>query len=277
MVRMSINVDVLQLEELQYYLAKASAGELSRTAAAMKDGALLIQKRWVGFAGGGELGDLPRLKRPKGGYARSIKTEPRGEFEHEIYSDAKVAEYIENGTEELDMKQTHTRGPRSRVSKKGVPYLIVPFRWGTPGAIGFKNVIPDAVYDIVRNKEFRASSVKVSPNNSNYRTPNAKGEMVGRARYRWGDRLKESDFDGTIKEKSYMNGMVRFENGFRKNGEIKKRYGGYFTFRVISANSPKGSWIKPAMPARHVIAALVKETQGPIEKMVEGAITEDLA
>jgi hypothetical protein len=51
---------------------------------------------------------------------------------------------------------------------------------------------------------------------------------------------------------------------------------GYFTFRVISAKSPKHSWIKPAMAARPVTKAVADVNRESINTMVEGAIMEDL-
>jgi hypothetical protein len=169
------------------------------------------------------------------------------------------------------------------VIRKGGPYLIIPFRWGTPGSkknprVGFgNNVITAGVYRQLLKESFGASRVMVSPAHSTTMTPNAHGEMVGRAQYEWGSRLQGSNFAGTIKQKTRMAGMVRFENGYDKNGEISKRYGGYVTFRVISVNSPKNSWIKPETPARHVTRAVLDETRETIERMVDKAIKEDIA
>ena len=286
MIRIKIAENNPHLEELQYLLASASAGVLPGTVRAMKDGASIIQKTWKGYAAGGSLPGVEKLKNPQGGYMRSIHVDKRGPFNYEIYSEAKIADWIENGTEELDMKTTHPFGPRSRVAKRvvskktgkvlreGGSYLIIPFRWGTPGSkknprVGFgNNVITAGAYRQLLKRSFGASRVTVSPANSNYMTPNARGDMVGRAQYEWGSRFSSND---------NMNGMVRFENGYNKNGEISKRYGGYFTFRVISANSPKNSWIKPATPPRHVTQAVMDETRETIEQMVDEAIKGDIA
>jgi hypothetical protein len=137
-----------------------------------------------------------------------------------------------------------------------------------------------AYYRQLTKKEFGASKVTASPNTSGYETPNARGEMVGRARYKWGNRLRGSDFAGTVEQKTRMDGMVRFENGFDKEGNIKRRYGGYFTFRIISANPESQSWkrnkwIKPATPALHVAEIVARETRKDVEAMVDAAIMED--
>ena len=267
------------LEELQFHLAKLGMGSMPRTAGAMASGAEIIRARWVDFAKGGPLkGVTEKLKRPSGGYARSIRVHKNGPFDYEIYSEAKVAELIENGTDDLDMKTTHPYGPRSRVSKEGFPYLIVPFRWGTPKTIGFKNIIPEAVYNMIKNKkQFQQSRVSVGADNADaaHTTPNAQtpSKMVGRAQYKWGTRLNGI---GYVDHRRNIEGMVSME-GQVEGG--KKRASGYFTFRVISAKqlvTKPYSWIKPATPARHVTRAVTEETRDVVKAMVETAIREDL-
>lgn len=263
------------LKELQYWLAKKArlnAEEMERTAAVIEDAAYVIREVWRGFAMGGKLEGVEQLKKPNDGYARSIQISPRGRFQYEVGSDAPIADQIERGTKEkeIDMKKTHPFGPRSRISAKGVPYLIIPFRWGTPAKkgetrVGFKNVMPIKVHDIV--KKFETSRVTKSADDPTARkTPNAQRKMVGRAVYKWGDRLDTSALAGTEKEKRDMNGMVRMANS-----------GGYFTFRVISANSPAGSWkwTKPAEPPRPVRQAVLNATKDMIDKNIQTALGED--
>jgi hypothetical protein len=280
MIRITVGTNNPRLEELQFLLAKMGqrAGTLPRTAAALNAGAELIQDTWQKYATGET--PMPGLK-PSGSYAKSIRTKPLGEFEHEIFSEAKIAERIENGTEELDMKKTHPYGPRSRVSKKGIPYLIVPFQWGTKEGtkrVGAKNIIPKQLLNMMLSKKFKKSTVKSDSQSPNApRSPNARGEMVARNTYTWGDRTRGSDFSGTIEQKRFTNGMVRFEQGTAADSPQGKRYGGYFTFRVISANSPANSWIKPATPALHVAEIVAKETRKDVEAMVDAAIKEDFS
>ena len=280
MTRIRIAESNPYLEELQYHLAKLGAGSLPKTAGALRDGAAIIRDIWKGFAMGGPLPGINEpLKTPSGAYARSIHIVKLGPFEYEIASDAQIAEWIENGTQELDMKKTHPYGPRSRVSKKGVPYLVIPFRWGTPEGrdgkrVGFKNIMPESVYSIIKNKQkFRQTKTLMTTHNE----PNAKGQPVSRREYKgadgkggWGDRLTA---DMGLEVSSNMEGMSSML-GQREGG--KNRTSGYFTFRVISANSPKHSWIKPAMRPRPVTQAVAKTTEKIIEESVESAIREDL-
>ena len=269
MIRMKVSTDNPLLKELEYRLAKmgTQAGAMKSTAKVMEAGARLIQMRWIDFAGGGALKGVERLKSPSGGYARSIRTKQIGPFEHEIYSDSKVARWIEYGTDAYDMTTKHPRGPRSRISKDGVPYLIVPFQWGTKeGTVRSpRNTIPNSLLSLMQSRKFKKSSV----GKETYRTTNAQGGMADRATYSWGSRVKGSDFAGTVLEKLRASGMVRFEQG-----TSRKRYGAYFTFRVITPHSR--GWIRPARPARHVTKAVAAETRETINAMVDTAIMEDL-
>ena len=271
MIRMKIAENNSLLAELQYRLLKFGQGSMPATSDAMKAAADHIQEKWRGYANGGDLDGVERLNSPSWEYARSIKVNKLGLFQYEIYSELKLAKRIEDGIPDHDMKTTHPYGPKSRVSKKGVPYLIIPFSWGTPGGknkpVGFKNIMPKSVYNTVKNlKKMRTLT---DADNSSKKTPNAQNpsKMVGRAEYNSGyGRLKGSDFAGTIEQKTRMSGMVRLDTGKSK----------YFTFRIISAKSPASSWIRKGEPARPVTRALANYSQKFIETIVDVAIKEDL-
>jgi hypothetical protein len=260
------------LDELQYQLKLLEKGNFPRTEAAFAAGAKKAQSAWQEYAlGKTGLPGVAAMEHPSGRYAQSIRTRQTGVFDHEIYSGAKIAERIEYGTDPLDMKTTHPYGPRSRISKKGVPYLIIPFQWGTKkgtARAGPRNIVPKELLGIMRNSQFKKSTV----NNRTVQSPNARGDMVDRRTYTWGDRAGEADFAGTVEEKTLADGMVRFEQG-EAGG---KRYGAYFTFRVISANSPANSWIRPAEPAYHVTRGVKEEAEKDIVKMAETALVEDI-
>jgi hypothetical protein len=241
----------------------------------MYAGAGFIKDTWQKYATGEHhLPGIMPLKNPSIKYARSIHINKIGPFQYEIVSEAEIADWIENGTEQLDMKTTHPYGPRSRVSKKGVSYLVIPFRWGTPEGrdgkrVGFRNIMPDAVYKIVKNKEkFRQTRALMTTHNE----PNFRGEQVERRNYSdaagkaaWGDRLTAEMNEEVTPNMEGMSSMV---------GQ-NRRAAGYFTFRVISANSPKHSWIKPATPARNVTNGVQEYTRDTIESMIDSALEEE--
>jgi hypothetical protein len=279
MIKMNIALNDQALYEI---LARLSpwGNDFSMTKIAAEKAANHILEQWRAFALGGDLDGVERLKKPNRWYFSSIKTRPLGHLSYEIYSEAPIADWIENGTRSFDMKKTHTIGPKSRISKKtGVPYLIVPFQWGTPRTVKFGNVMPQSVYNIVKKFEKMRTLRSADDALEKDKTPNNQtpSRMVGRAKYNKGyDRLSGMDFAGTVEEKlklasSNMAGMVRAEDSTGKN-----RASGYFTFRVISAASRPGSWINPGIKARHVTEAVVKKTKEPVSEIINEALRVDL-
>jgi hypothetical protein len=271
MVKLNISLDSDILLELMRAMNVFGTGFLPKTVKAINESAEGIQEHWIDYALGGKgiPGVLP-LNNPRIRYANSIKIDTKGWYEREIYSKAKEADWIENGTEEIDMKDTHTKGPRSRIVKegpnKGKSYLIVPFKWGTTSLA--RNIVPGAIQNLMRSTGFKASKVtgiKDKPE-INYR-----GELIDRWSYDWGDRINGADVSGTMQQQTRINGLVRFENSETKG----KKYGGYFTFRIIPSWGTKG-WIKPATPPRNVTRHLSELWQERVSELVENAVKEDL-
>jgi hypothetical protein len=263
---------------------------IPKTKKALQNAAKIVQETWQNYVmGKQELPGVAPLKTPSGRLVNTIKIHTQDRLHREIYSESKSMERLINGTPEIDMKETHTKGPKSRVSMKGVPYVIIPFRWGTPPKkgkqrVGFgKNIMPIQVYKIVKNKiTFIPTITTVSADDADedHKTLNAREEMVGRAQYSdvlgekgWGDRLSMEGSD--------MNGM---SNMLGEDGKSA----GYFTFRVISREKPDGwdkkphkkswekSWIKPATPARQITQGVVKAAQEDVNHILEAAVRMDL-
>jgi hypothetical protein len=51
---------------------------------------------------------------------------------------------------------------------------------------------------------------------------------------------------------------------------------GYFTFRVISRESPAGSWIKPATQGRPITQGVVNASQKDVNELMDAAFRRDL-
>jgi hypothetical protein len=288
MIKMKIEIPDEALNELSAMLSMVNS--LPKTEKALQKAAKIVQETWQNYVMGKQtLPGVEPLKTPSRRLVQTIKIHTQDRLHREIYSESKGMERLINGTPEIDMKETHTKGPRSRVSMKGVPYVIIPFRWGTPPKkgeqrVGFgKNIMPVDVYKIVKNKTtFRPTITTVSADDADedHKTPNALSEMVGRAQYSdilgekgWGERLSMEGSD--------MNGMSDMLGEDGKSA-------GYFTFRVISREKPAGwdkkphkksweeSWIKPATPARQITQGVVKATQEDVNNIIEAAVRRDL-
>ncbi len=245
-------------------------------ASAVRASAYAIQEQWKAFASGEPLPSGDKVKNSSGAYAASINTSQQSLWSYNILSKAAVARWLEEGTPEVDFKQTHPYGPRGRVAKKKikgggfryVPYIIIPFRWATPNAgahMGIKNVIPEQIYSAIQSGIRKGTFKRSVVLNGKTASDNFWGEEQQRNTYDWGDRLK--GMGGAI------NGLVAMAGQPNKKGT---RQSTYFTFRVISADSPASAWIKPATKAMKIAEQTANMMAGKVSKVVEAGFYADL-
>jgi hypothetical protein len=270
MIKIDITVDSEFLKQLAERMPSIwDKNRAPETALAFEMSKEEIRKEWAGWANGGELDGIEKIKHPSANLAASIKTKDFAPFNAEIYSESPHAERIQKGTPRLDMKTTHPYGPKSRMSKEGIPYLIVPFRWGTPNAKGgarahFVNFIPVPLFNKIKKMETSKRLAKHDKKGNiiggeTHLEANYAGENIERSNYTWG---------GRHKDEGKMNGMVRMSGK-----------GGYFTFRVISAAqlvTRPYSWIRKEIAPIDVIGALERTTRPKIERMIEKGVKADL-
>lgn len=269
MVKVSVDLDDGLLYQLKESLMGFSNGTgskvMPRTMGAFSAAAKLIQKSWQNWAMGGSLIGAADIKNPNPRLAASIRIRGISDFDISIETDSRYMERIQNGSPEFDMKTKYPYGKKSRVAQKGknkgVPYLIIPFRWGTPNRDGsarahFGNVIPLEVYKILQSRKFRRSETT----GGTHPESNFSGENIERAEYDWGDRIKDDDLGNA-------NGMVKMRSNTGST---------YFTFRVISANSPSGSWVRKEVPPNDVVGAVEKTTRKNVEDLLQAGLEQDL-
>ncbi len=94
--------------------------------------------------------------------------------------------------------------------------------------------------------------------------------MIPRATYNWGSRLHLRE-QGLKDEFANLEGMVVFDTGSHK-----ATHSTYFTFRVVSMDSPAGSWIKPATPPMHITKVVWKAVDEDVRKLIEHGLRKDL-
>ena len=265
MIKVNVDLDQELLSQLRSSLAGLTGGTgantMPGTARAFSYAAKLIQKSWQNWAMGGSLMGAENIKNPNPRLASSIRIRKLSDFDISIETDSRYMEQIQNGMPEFDMKTKYPYGNKSRVSKKGVPYLIIPFRWGTPNKNGsarahFGNTIPLEVYKILQSRKFRKSETT----ENTHPEANFKGENIERAEYDWGDRIKDEDAGNA-------NGMVKMRSNTGST---------YFTFRVISAKSPESAWVRKEVPANDVVSAVEKTTRQNVEDILEAGLEQDL-
>jgi hypothetical protein len=266
MINLTVTADNDLLQQLAYRLPSVFGEKVApATKAAFNTSARYIQGVWKGWAMGSPIAGIPDIRKPNGKLANSIKIKKNGPFDVEIYSESPHMKRIVEGTDPYDMKEDYPYGRKSRVSKKGIPYLIIPFRWATPNQKGgkrahFSNVIPTSLFKEVKaftmsEKKIAEDGKAVTHNESNY-----SGNDVERSDYNWGDRLTDVGGD--------EEGMVRMRND--TGGST------YFTFRVISAISPASSWIRKASPPVDIEGGLERAVRPYVETLVEAGLKADI-
>ena len=272
MTEYTIEYDLTELKKLADNFAKnMSEAALPKTAAAFNKAAMMVRQAWTGYLMQEQpLSGINFLDGVTSAMVRSIRSKQNGDFDHTVYSDSLQLEQKTQGSKEVeyDMKLTHPYGKKSRVSAKGIPYLIIPFRWGTPNGKGtkrahFNNFIPQKYY------ETSVKGLKISDVNEakNYFEKNFHGESIERKGYNWAKKGRLTE-DQAWNDRSV--GMVRMKD---VTGST------YFTFRIISAKSPASSWIyhKDAVPGVDVLAALERTTKPAIERIINEGIEADNA
>lgn len=266
MIQVRLVPEDSQLADLVTSLEFMSSKVMPKTYRAFKMAASLLSYTWKCYASGAPIpGTIMRLKNPTGAYASSIKIRFLSPFCYEIFSNSPVAKYLEYGTKQYDMKETHPFGKRSRVSKKGISYLIIPFRHGTPETIGYAPM-PGELYNKIRAILKRDEElVSVRAKGRKY-SPNYRGELIPRAKYQWGARFSGTGFD-------QLEGMVAMNI---PTGKEKGR-SAYMTFRIISAkNSPTMKWIVKARPAMEMTKHAAEEAGEEIKRMILSGIKQDI-
>jgi hypothetical protein len=266
MIKVKIDADSDLLQQLAYRLPSLfGAGVAPATEQAFNMSVRYIQGVWKGWAMGDPLIGITKIRNPSQGLANSIRIKRNGPFNADIYTESEYAQRIQDGQPELDMKTTHPYGKKSRVSKEGIPYLIVPFRWGTPNRQGgarahFGNTIPQSMYQAIKAfKMVKSIRLKTTHDEENYA-----GQPIQRSEYDWGDRLEA---DGNI------NGMVRMDNETKRGGST------FFTFRVISAAqlvTKPYSWIRKAVPPVDVVSALENAARPVVEEVIQAGFEADI-
>lgn len=264
MVKIDVTINNDLLSQLQMQLMAFTGENGGKIAPATKNAfnlaSKMIQKSWQNWALGGSIEGIENIKNPNAKLASSIHIKRFHDFDASIETSSPYMERIQKGTPEFDMKQTYPKGNKSRVSKNGVPYLIIPFRWGTPNKgvarASFGNTIPLEVAKIIQSKAFQKST----RTGETHIEKNAKGENIKRSEYDWGERINNEDFGNA-------NGMVKMS---ANKGST------YFTFRVISANSPKDKWIRKEVPAIDVVSAIERTTKNDVENLLQKGLETDI-
>ena len=212
-------------------------------------------------------------------YIESLNIRFIGPLSIEIGTPYPVADWIERGRPERDLKRYLDTSHKVRRTETGRRFLVIPFRHNTPGHDALAPSMSPQAYAMAKHLSFSRSVAKIErhvgqtmilhptfgmltaarqpPYLSDIKTRKA-AMTEGRA-YAWGDRLsarmlRAAGFDRDDVRRHA--GMVRM-----KNDAFSNRSGGYMTFRVMAEG--QSGWIVPAKPGLW-IAKQVADKMGSI-------------
>lgn len=249
---------------------------LSNLAHAVEHIAQSAHAQWVAYASGAPLPDGRVIGTRTGTYLRSIQLDRRGDFEWEVFADAPHADAIEAGMPARDLKTMLNTSFKVRVTKDGKRYLIIPFRWGTPGTVTFgKNVMPSSVHRLWTGVNKLQSSMIVGHSRrlsgtGAWSVKTHQPVTVRQRHYLWGDRvtggqLKQAGVTG--QQARHMQGMVRMD---RPGG----RHSQFMTFRVMSEDS--SGWLAPARPGYWPARTVAEKVEAEAERLFVAAVEADV-
>lgn len=187
----------------------------------------------------------------KDNYSSTIDIRMTGPYSAMVDSDYKYAEDIETGRPAYDLKRMLQTSSKTRMSKGGKKYLIIPFQHTVASMP--KEVRPEA--KALAPSRVTGMGTRIS----------ATGATVAQAKYAWGGRLKAGAVPQMLRKHV---GMVRFDVSTKKAPRSN-----YLTFRVMSETS--SGWILPPQPGQNIVKGVVDRLRPIAEAAFAKALMAD--
>jgi hypothetical protein len=269
-----INIELSGLPELQHAIDATVFPRINQSIRQLLD---MAHQEWAERA----------LKAPKvwqgdkDRYVKSIDQKMTGDFAGEVWTDLPLAEDIERGRRERDLKRMLDTSTKVRISKKGKRYLIIPMRHNTSGFSAHAKAMPASVH-------VKALAMKKSQVTGTFKRPTGQGfkggtflssqktksaYLVTGHKYQWGGRLPAGN---APKSKPHhatdiYAGMVRMNTSSGKQNSSA-----YMTFRVMSEDQ-SDKWIIPAQPPQEIAGAVERHLRAMAEPVLQAAMAADVA
>jgi hypothetical protein len=210
-------------------------------------------------------------------YAESLRIDRLGMAHYLVRTIYDQADQIEDGRPARDLKAMLQTSQKTRMSKAGKKYLIIPFRHNTPGNKALAPAMPQAIYDqalkmgqsSILSTGSRISATGATVPQHNYKWDKA-GDVFGKKKYLSTGPLPAGLAPiGPGHKTDIYAGMRRMDTSTGKS-----KSSSYLTFRVMHQDST--GWIVPAKPglklADKIAAQIENEAQGYIESVVKAAL-----
>lgn len=272
----SISADLPQLDGVLRKVERAGQGKLPYTREAVRAATVdVIQRTWIEYASGVLVtysGGTFHINVNTGQYIKSIQDGAYfpEDLTGEITTTSPHGALIEKGQPPRDMKEAMLSSPKAKIGKDGKRYITVPFRHGTPGAVGMGTPMPAHIYAQAKMLTYSRRNGVLSAFSS--------GQT-----YSWGGRLGASSEgqrshiapsdrvndqgQGYTHRTGIYSGMVRMG----KPGQSQ-----YLTFRRMSDNSDPRSWYFPGVQPKKIRDAVVENTREDVLALIRRGFEMDL-
>lgn len=251
MANKPIEIDLTGLES-QFGLTQDQVDLLTETCVNAVSAS--IYANWLALA-------KQRLRSTAPEYTQNLIKVDKGRFEKSIVLTGVLPNMIEQGASPFDMKQGFKASPKAKhtiqkvkrrgnaIQNVGGWYLTIPFRIGTPGALGqagFSSVMPEEVYEVAKKlgtgQRLNASSIPES-------------ERIPRSRAAITNENGSQIFSEYRHKNSIYEGMMRSTFTYNKTTQSM-----YHTFRRVSDKSDAMSWIHQGFKALWLSSEAVEKT-----------------
>lgn len=281
-----ITVETEDLGVLAEHLQRASRGGYPRYQEGMRTALDHVRTTWISMASSGEVGF--RCRSSAHGYLGALAAEQAIEYPRAgsmfvgaVRPDVPYADVVDFGAPPRDMKPDLLAGRKTRISKKGEPYIIIPFRHGIPGTTTMP-AMPVTVYR-------QAQRLAFSPTVGTYGALNIHGQMIRRKVTAWGAghggemgpaRLGASAYGQRTKLTPRLLGLPPYTwktglyAGMVRVG--RPGHAGYLTFRAVSEKSDPSSWIHPGIRPSHISQRVAEKARPEVVRILSEALLADI-
>lgn len=215
-------------------------------------------------------------------YEKSIQRQMTGDFRGEIWTDLKLAEEIDTGRPERDLKKMLDTSLKVRVSQKGYRYLVIPFRHNIPGMSAWNKSMPGNIYKEAKMLgQSKITGQGLRATGEGYKKgaflsdPSTKSAyLVTKNQYQWNGRLP-AGLAPKLKPEHTSDpyaGMVRMAANSKKSKSST-----YLTFRVMSENPNQANkWIIGQSPGLFIAKTIEEKLSKIAEQAFQSAMAADL-
>lgn len=203
-------------------------------------------------------------------YIQALQMVEEGPLRNAIFLNPadKFVQGLEDGVGAYDMKEGFKKSAKVKFNAKGGWYLTVPFRIGTPGAVGemFSGVMPVDIYQMAR--KLIASTTQpdgTKTRGTRLTVPVGNDAAVPRTRPELINPQTGQKFAAYTHKTGLFDGLQRQEKTYGKTTQST-----YNTFRRVGANSDPNSWINKGIQAHNFADKALSNTN--IEVIQENAV-----